>query len=409
MKTIRFAVCGTGRRGTALTRDTILNLENVEICAVADPYPDKAEACADMICEKTGSRPKVYSSHIALFEKETPDAVFVATGWKEHAAVAIHAMEKGVAVACEVGAAFSEAECRALVDTYERTKTPFMLLENCCFGRNELFATAMARAGCFGEVVYCHGAYMHDLREQVSYGELRRHYRNGEYSNHNRDNYPTHDLGPIAKLLNINRGNRMVSLSSRASKARGISDYIKRSGAEDIQYLADREFKQGDIVETLITCENGELISLRLDTTLPAYYSREFTVRGTQGLYEQSTNMVLLDGDEKDGADPVKTLKRNLDNGKNYYDRYLPDIWKNLTEEIMEAGHGGMDYFEFTAFCDCLRTGKEMPIDVYDAAAWMSISYLTEQSIAQGGASVEIPDFTNGAYKTRPSKDVIKL
>lgn len=409
MKTIRFAVCGTGRRGTSLAKDTILALPDVEICAVCDPYIDKAENCADAIKEKAGYRPNVYRDHVELFANEKPDAVFVATGWKEHAAVAIYAMECGVAVACEVGAAFSEEECRELIETYERTKTPFMLLENCCFGREELLATAMARKGMFGEVVYCHGAYMHDLREQVSHGEIRRHYRNGEYSNRNRDNYPTHDLGPIAKLLNINRGNRMVSLSSRASKARGVHDYIMRSESEDIKYLADREFAQGDVVETIITCENGELINLRLDTTLPAYYSREFTVRGTRGLYKQDVNMAVFDGEDIDHGGKIEYMLREINNAVKYHDEFLPEIWKNITPEIEEAGHGGMDYFEFEVFCDCLRNGKEMPIDVYDAAAWMSISYLTEQSIAAGGASVDIPDFTNGAYKTRPSKDVVEL
>ena len=52
---------------------------------------------------------------------------------------------------------------------------------------------------------------------------------------------------------------------------------------------------------------------------------------------------------------------------------------------------------------------KEMPIDVYDAATWMSIGYLTRESIAKGGASVEIPDFTKGAYKSRLPVDVIDL
>lgn len=405
METIRLAVCGTGNRGKGKATGTLLHFPDVEICAVADPYLDKAEACAAKIQENAGYCPNVYKDHIELFEKEKPDAVFVATSWKEHIAVSIDAMERGIAVACEVGGAYSEEECRALVETQERTKTPFMFMENCCYGKDELLALSMARAGLFGEIVYCHGAYTHDLRGQVAYGELKRHYRNGEYSERNRDNYPTHDLGPIAKILNINRGNRMVSLSSRASKARGVHAYIQ--GKEELAYLQDREFAQGDIVETLITCENGELINLKLDTTLPTYYSRELTVRGTKGLYEQKLNMALFDGEEMDEGGKIEFIKQEVDNAVKYYDEYLPDIWKNVTPEILAAGHGGMDYFQFADFFDALRNGKEMPIDVYDGAAWMAISYLTEQSIAQGGASVPIPDFTNGAYKTRPPKDVV--
>ena len=105
----------------------------------------------------------------------------------------------------------------------------------------------------------------------------------------------------------------------------------------------------------------------------------------------------------------IEYMIKEVNNATKYYDEYLPDIWKNITPEMIASGHGGMDIFEFETFCDCLRNGKEMPIDVYDAVAWMSISYLTGKSIAQGGASVEIPDFTNGAYKTRKIKDVIAL
>lgn len=117
--------------------------------------------------------------------------------------------------------------------------------------------------------------------------------------------------------------------------------------------------------------------------------------------------MAIFDGEDIDHGGNIAYIKRQIDNAGKYYGQYLPDMWKNITPEIIEAGHGGTDYFQFVAFCDALRNGKEMPIDVYDAAAWMSISCLTEQSIALDGASVPIPDFTNGAYKTRPAKDVV--
>ena len=84
-------------------------------------------------------------------------------------------------------------------------------------------------------------------------------------------------------------------------------------------------------------------------------------------------------------------------------------MWKTTSEEIRETGHGGMDYLILRSFVDALLRNKEMPIDVYDAASWLSIGYLTKESIAKGGASVEIPDFTKGAYKFRPPLDVIDL
>lgn len=406
MKKIRFAVCGAGQRGTSLSRDVLANREDVEICGIFDPYIDKAETLANTIKEITGVAPKVFSSSDEMYDETNPDAVLVAASWVAHIPLVIDAMNRGIPCAMEVGGVNSEEECRELIEAYEKTKTPFMFLENCCFGRDELFSMAVARSGKLGNLVYCHGAYMHDLREEIGYGDIKRHYRLHEYSTKNCDNYPTHDLGPIAMILNINRGNRMVSLTSRASKAIGLSEYVKEK--EELSALHDRKFAQGDIVETLITCENGELISLRLDTTLPTYYSREFTVRGTKGLYTQDTNMLFLDGDSHI-FETTDFIEENINSAKKYYDEFLPDIWKNITPETIERGHGGMDWFEFDVFCNCLREGKEMPIDVYDAASWMCISYLTEKSIALGGAPVEIPDFTNGAYKTREPNNILEL
>ncbi len=407
METIRFAVCGAGQRGKGLSENVLTNIDGVRICAVFDPYTDKAEAVCKKVNEKKGYYPNMYSNVTEMFEAEKPDAVLVASSWDSHIKIAIEAMEKGISVALEVGGAYCEDECKALVDAYERTHTPLMFMENCCFGRDELLAAALAKDGVLGRIVYCHGAYMHDLREEISYGNIKRHYRLNEYLTRNRDNYPTHDLGPIAKILNINRGNRMVSLSARASGAFGLAEYVKDK--EELSELHGKEFAQGDVIETIITCENGEIINLRLDTTLPGYYSREFTVRGTHGSYFQDTNMVFEEGKHKEIFETIRFIKENIDNAEKYYDKYLPEMWKNVSTEALEASHGGMDYFEFQAFCDCLRKGEEMPIDVYDAAAWMSIAYLTEKSIALGGASVEIPDFTNGRYKTRPPKSVVEL
>mgnify|MGYP004683976963 FL=1 len=89
-----------------------------------------------------------------------------------------------------------------------------------------------------------------------------------------------------------------------------------------------------------------------------------------------------------------------------YYKQYLPAEWRDITDEQLKLGHGGMDYIEFRKFIDTLLSGEEMPIDVYDAAAWMAVSALSEQSIALGGAPVAFPDFTGGAWVTRKPKDV---
>jgi hypothetical protein len=57
-----------------------------------------------------------------------------------------------------------------------------------------------------------------------------------------------------------------------------------------------------------------------------------------------------------------------------------------------------MDALALMAFFDAVRNNTPAPIDIYDCAAWMSITCLSEQSIALGGMPVPVPDFTNGKW-----------
>ena len=404
MEKIRVGVVGLGGRGRGnITR--MLMIPDVEITAVCDVYEDRCDEAAQIVVDKKMKEPFKTTDYKEVISRDDVDVVTVFSSWESHIKIAIDAMNSGKIVGLEVGGAESVDECWKLVDTYEKTKMPIMLLENCCYGKIEMLVRNMVRDGLFGEIVHCHGAYGHDLRQEVSCGKENRHYRLNHYLNRNCENYPTHELGPIAKILDINRGNRMVSLVSVASKSAGIEQYIEdRKDTFVNKELIGKRFKQGDIVNTIITCANGETISLRLDTSLPRSYSREFTVRGTKGMYEENTNSVFFDGEEEE-FDSAKHYKEVFDNAKQYEEKYLPDYWKNITPEQLE-GHGGMDYFEFVAFFDAIRENKPMPIDVYDAAAWMSVTALSEYSIANGNIPVEVPDFTRGEWKTRDRFDV---
>lgn len=406
MEKVRIGVIGLGNRGYGMLKGELLRMPDVEVTAVCDIYPDRCERAVSAVREASGREPFSTTDYRCLLEKGCCDAVYNATSWEYHAEISIAAMRAGVAVGLEVGGAYSLEECFGLVEAYESTGTPFMFLENCCFDKSELLVTAMVRAGKLGTIVHCSGAYAHDLRDEVSGGNVNRHYRLRNYINRSCENYPTHELGPIARLLNINRGNRMLSLVSVASKAAGMEEYIKEKNPD--ASLAGVRFRQGDIVTTVISCAGGETITLRLDTTLPRYYNREFTVRGTKGMYEQSADMFFLDG-MREGFDPVAIMRENMGNSKAYEAEFLPRIWREITEEQKKGGHGGMDSLELRAFVDALKEGKPMPIDVYDAASWMCVTALSERSIALGGMPQSIPDFTNGKWLVRKPEDVTEL
>lgn len=395
-KLVKLGVIGLGQRGAMLLRDVILPLQGevFDLKGLCDLYSDRVEDAAKCAADTAGAKPLCATDYRELLASGELDAVIVATSWESHVPLAVDAMREGIYVGLEVGGAYSVEECRALVAAHEETGTQLMFLENCCYGKRELMALTMARAGVFGEIVHCAGGYMHDLREEIASGEEKRHYRLRNYLSRNCENYPTHELGPIAKLLDINNGNRMLSLTSTASAARGLNEYIAGRRGED-DPLASARFAQGDVVMTVITCEGGQTIALTLDTTLPRFYSRGFTVRGTKGSYFGDTDCVFLDREHEQFEFSGDKL---WGNAKQYEDRYLHPLWRNYD---VRGGHDGMDWITLNAFAESVSANVRPPVDVYDAAAYMCVTPLSERSIALGGAPVEIPDFTNGRWKRR--------
>lgn len=402
---INVGIIGLGQRGTMLLR-TILACEEARVTALCDLYEDRMEDNKKVVIERAGNTPVCYPDYMQLLKSDDVDAVLISASWEAHVDLAVAAMECGKYVALEVGGAYCVEDCWRLVDAYEKTKTPFMIMENCCWDRFEMLATSLSRNGVFGEIVHCHGAYSHDLRDEVLGGNVNRHYRLKNYIERNCENYPTHELGPIAKILDINRGNKFVSLVSVASKQAGLSAFAKTDKNPD-KSLVNQTFKQGDIVSTIITCENGETITLTLDTSLPKYYSREFTVRGTKGLCNQEANMIFLEDviDSHECFEPNETVKKYLNNAEEYSE-YQVHEWRDMTEKEKTLGHGGMDYLMFKAFFGYMKANKPFPLDVYDAASWMVVTALSEKSIAEGGSIQQFPDFTRGEYKNRPRYDV---
>ena len=394
MKDIRIGFIGLGQRGSSLL-ELVLSM-NENIVAVCDLYDDRMEKAANKVEEKHGVRPVSYKNYKDLLADENVNTVVVSCAWEDHADIAINAMKAGKAVGLEVGGAYSVRQCWELVKTWEEMRVPFMFLENCCYGRRELMALNMVEQGVFGKIVHCAGGYHHDLREEIASGREIRHYRLRNYLSRNCENYPTHELGPIAKILKINNGNRMVSLTATASKAEGLHEYFLKTRSDD-EFLCNAQVNQGDVVTTVIKCANGETIVLTLDTTLPRFYTRAFSVRGTKGMYDDLTDSIFLDRKE-DIDHEWEWNSHGVGNVAQYTEQYEHPIWKQFLEDGVQGGHGGMDYLEFKAFFEALRADAPMPIDVYDAASWMVITALSEKSIAMGSMPVEIPDFTEGKW-----------
>ncbi len=396
MSKIRLGIAGLGHRGYMLMDYTVLPRENVSVVAVCDIFEDRANEARDRVKEVSGVEAEAFTDYVDMLNSAEMDAVLISTSWEYHLPIAIMAMEKGIAVAMEVGGAYNEHELWKLVDTYEQTKTPFMILENCNYGRNELMLQNMIEQGVFGEIVHLAGGYRHDLRYEIAGGVKNRHYRLKNYLLRNTENYPTHEIGPIAKFLNLGQGNRMESLVSVSSKSAGMSAYLqdKKEEYPDLQNL---KFKQGDVVTTIIKCAGGETITLTLDTTLPRYYSRGLEIMGTKGMYNEENQSIYIDN-EPDHEEAHFDWQKQWGNLEDYREEYEHPIWKDYLNSEVQDAHGGMDWLVLDAFFNALDEGSPMPLDVYDAVSWMVITDLSEKSIALGGQVQYFPDFTKGKW-----------
>ena len=339
-----------------------------------------------------------------MLDIETMDGVYIATPWEWHHPMAIAAMKNGVHVGTEVPAALTVKECWDLVNVSESSGKFCMIMENVCYRRDVMAVLNMVRKNMFGELLHCQGGYQHDLRHVkfndginpygggVEFGEKgysEAKWRTQHSIDRNGDLYPTHGLGPVSSMLDINRGNRMLHLTSTASQPRGLHNYIVDKGGKDHPNAAI-DFKCGDIVTTVIKCSQGQTIVLSHDTNSPRPYSLNFRVQGTQGIWQKDARSIYIEG--------VSEEEHRWDKEDQYLTEYDHPLWKRFEDQAAGSGHGGMDFFILRAFIESLK-GAEPILDVYDAASMSVVSPLSEKSIRLGSASVKVPDFTRGKWK----------
>lgn len=408
---VKIALIGTGLRGQNHL-DLLLRRDDVDLVAICD-VDDRMLTTAKEIITKSGKKmPEIYTGdNLAwqrLLEKKGIDAVIIATPWEWHKPMIIGALDAGIKyIGSEVVIGITLQDHWDVVKAAERNKANVMMLENVCYRRDVMAILNMVRQGLFGEIIHLQGGYQHDLRE-VKFNDGVHPYGHGvefgekgfseakwrtEHSVHrNGDLYPTHGIGPIAQYININRGNRFLSLCSFSSKSRGLHNHIVKQGGENHPNAKVR-FKLGDVVTTSISCANGETILLQHDTSLPRPYSLGFRVQGTEGIWMDVNKSIYI---QDKSAKPDQ-----WEDAKTWLDQYDHPLWARWSKETAGAGHGGMDFFVIHSFIESVKRKMPTPMDVYDAAAWSAITPLSEQSIELGHETIEFPDFTGGQWMYR--------
>ena len=400
---VSVGVIGTGLRGRSLL-GLLLRRDDVAVPAVCDIDPEAAAAAAQMLVDAGQGAPRQYTAgdydYLELLRRDDLDAVLNASPWVWHTPMAVAAMRAGKTVGVEVPAALTVGEAWELVRTSEETGVQCTMLENVCYRRDVMAVLNMVRQGLFGELVHCRCGYQHDLRAikfqpGVEFGESGRSeskWRTQHSIKRDGDLYPTHGIGPVGNWLDINRGNRFVSLTSTSTKARGLHDYVVANSGRDHPNAKVR-FALGDVVTTVLRTANDESVVITHDTDLPRPYSLGFRVQGTRGLWMVDGRQLYIEG--------VSPEPHRWESDGPYIERYDHPLWRRHEERAVGAGHGGMDFFVVHGFVEAIKRGESLPMDVYDAAAWSVISPLSERSVAHGGEPQAFPDFTGGAWVRR--------
>ena len=407
-KQIKLGFVGTGMRGQWMLW-LAAKYPEVQIPAICDIDDGMIESALKILKDAGKPYPRIYKNGDEDFRNmvanEDLDGVYIATPWEWHHTMAIAAMKNGINVGTEVPAALTVRDCWDLVNTSEKTGMNCMIMENVCYRRDIMAVLNMVRQGLFGELLHCQGGYQHDLRHVkfndgknpygggVEFGEKgysESKWRTQHSVDRNGDLYPTHGLGPVSTMLDINRGNRMVYLTSTATQSRGLHNYIVDNGGPD-HPNANVEFKLGDVVTTVIKCDNGQTIMLSHDTNSPRPYSLNYRVQGTKGIWMVDNNSIYIEG--------MSPEAHKWEPDETYMEKYDHPLWKRFEDQAAGSGHGGMDFFILRAFVESLKRNVTPPIDVYDAVSMSVICPLSEKSIRLNSTSVKIPDFTRGRWK----------
>jgi hypothetical protein len=410
---LRVGIIGLGRGMTGVRGFNAI--PGCEITAICELNAERIRQALEKI-EKAGRpMPKIYTGGDEewkrLCDDENVDLVYDATPWSLHVPIALYAMNAGKHVATEVPAAFTVEECWQLVETSERLSRHCMQLENCCYGENEMLALNLCRLGKLGEIVHAEGAYIHDLRT-YNYGDWIEATPGYDKKNgcsaywdfwrlrhnavHKGNQYTTHGLGPICWYMDINRGDRFDYLVSLESDQFNFQAFAKAKYASG-NWKAKLKVAMGDMNTMLIKTKRGRSIMIQHDVSSPRPYSRINTVTGTKGIFADYPYRVGWEDEPGAGVHKFFSEEKAVE----VRTEFKHPLWKQyggLAKKM--GGHGGMDFLMVLRLAYCLQNGLPLDQNVYDLASWCCLAELSEKSVRNRSASMDIPDFTRGAWET---------
>ena len=347
-----------------------LEANGARIHAVCDV--DAERLAADAVAAGAGEH---YTDYAEMLERSELDAVVIGTPMSLHAPQAIAALERDLHVLSEVPAAVSVDECRKLTAACRKSSAVYMMAENYTYMRPNVLVRELARQGLFGEVYYGEGEYLHELKGLNEITTWRRHWQTGIAG----VTYGTHSLGPLLQWMPGDRVTRVCCADA------------------DCRYRDPRgEAYAQQTPVMLCRTERGALLKVRVDMLSDRPHAMtNYQLQGTDGAYESARGGLGELGKlwlRELSAEPKWVALDTLLEIDSLAERFLPEIWRNPPEEARRAGHGGGDFFEVLDFVRAIRGEARCPLGIDEAMDMTLPGLMSQQSILQEGAWLEVLD-----------------
>ena len=405
---VKIGLIGIGNRGKTLIQmfDFFLENKKVEIVALCDLDKKNIDYALNHLKDKQSLIPKTYASGKHDWQNVAKlkdiDLLLIATPWSWHTKMAIFGMENGKHVASEVPIAYTLEDCMKLVETAERTKRHCIMIENCCYNREELWIMNMIHEGVFGKLTHAECAYNHDLRALLLHETyFKNQWRIKHHTERNGNLYTTHGIGPVSFYMNIGRGDTFKYLTSMSSKEQSLSAAVKKTKSNF------PEIKCGDVNTSLIKTENGKSIMLQFDVHTGRPYSRINQLVGTKAVHEGYPSRLYIDGEDLEFWGHKWLTKEDYLTFSKKYEHPMITKLKKISESFKQ-GHGGMDFIMIYRLISCLNQGIPLDINVYDSVMWSAITPLSELSVSLDSTPIVFPDFTGGKWKEQRGSEIMR-
>ena len=361
---LNVGIVGAAGRGAGF-RTALEASGRVHIQAVCDIQEDKLEEAR----ERLGASEK-YADYEEMLAQCDLDAVVIGTPMPCHVPQSVAALKRGLHVLSEVPAGVSMEECRELVRACRESDAVYMMAENYTYMRPNVLVRALVKRGLLGQPYYAEGEYVHELKAYNEVTKWRRKWQTGI----NGLTYPTHSLGPILQWFEGQRVTRVCAAGSghHYKDPRGI------------------HYENEDSCVMLCDMSGGGLVKIRVDMLSDRPHAMtNYQLQGTMGCYESA---------RRSGERHNIWLREVHGEPTEWHDleelaaEYMPEIWREPTEEARKAGHGGGDYFEILDWLDAILDGVPCPIGIHEAMDMTLPGLVSQQSIIEGGKWLDVPD-----------------